>query len=427
MSKLVVLTFGKGNLNDGFPVTLEIGEENVRSPIKIIGNLPRAPELIEAYYNWRAYYRRLKWTYRNLKYKEDQVKNVSLIQDCATNAQTLITSLNVWLDSVEFLRIKERLLKKLQPSEEIRIQIQTRDIQLRQLPWHLWNLILDDYPKAEITFSIPESEEIVISTPETQKKRVKILALLGDNTNLQIEKDLEILQKQLPDAYILPLFQPNLKDLNDKLWEQEWDILFFAGHSTGATIEGRIYINQNESITIEDLKFALKKAIYHRLKLAIFNSCDGLKLAQKLEDLQMSASIVMREQIPDEAAQKFLAYFLKPFAEEGKSLYISVREAREQLHGLKNQYPYASWLPVICEYPTAPTLTWQNLGGLLPCPYRGLFAFQEKDHSVFFGREAFTNQLLEAVKQKPLVVVLETFWEWQVFCGICRFASLSTP
>ena len=41
-----------------------------------------------------------------------------------------------------------------------------------------------------------------------------------------------------------------------------------------------------------------------------------------------------------------------------------------------------------------------------PCPYRGLFAFREKDAPFFFGREAFTVQLVEAVQQQSLVAVL---------------------
>lgn len=39
-------------------------------------------------------------------------------------------------------------------------------------------------------------------------------------------------------------------------------------------------------------------------------------------------------------------------------------------------------------------------------PYRGLFAFREPDAPYFFGREAFTEQLLTAVSQQPLVAVL---------------------
>ncbi|MGD2178227.1 MAG: BTAD domain-containing putative transcriptional regulator, partial [Anaerolineae bacterium] len=40
------------------------------------------------------------------------------------------------------------------------------------------------------------------------------------------------------------------------------------------------------------------------------------------------------------------------------------------------------------------------------CPYRGLGAFQEVDAPFFFGREDFTARLVEAVGEKPLVVVI---------------------
>src|SRR6266496_2788372 len=41
-----------------------------------------------------------------------------------------------------------------------------------------------------------------------------------------------------------------------------------------------------------------------------------------------------------------------------------------------------------------------------PCPYRGLFAFQEQDASVFFGRETFTDQLVEAVQRQSSFAII---------------------
>ena len=41
-----------------------------------------------------------------------------------------------------------------------------------------------------------------------------------------------------------------------------------------------------------------------------------------------------------------------------------------------------------------------------PCPYRGLFAFREQDAPFFFGREAFTEQLVEAAQKKSLIAVI---------------------
>ena len=41
-----------------------------------------------------------------------------------------------------------------------------------------------------------------------------------------------------------------------------------------------------------------------------------------------------------------------------------------------------------------------------PCPYRGLFAFQEEDAPYFFGREAFSRQLIEMVQAQVLIAVV---------------------
>lgn len=43
---------------------------------------------------------------------------------------------------------------------------------------------------------------------------------------------------------------------------------------------------------------------------------------------------------------------------------------------------------------------------IVHCPYRGLFAFQEEDEPFFFGRETFTQQLVNFVHQKLFVAVI---------------------
>jgi DNA-binding SARP family transcriptional activator/energy-coupling factor transporter ATP-binding protein EcfA2 len=47
-----------------------------------------------------------------------------------------------------------------------------------------------------------------------------------------------------------------------------------------------------------------------------------------------------------------------------------------------------------------------SLRDLPPCPYRGLFPFREENAPYFFGREAFTTRLVEAVHRQPLTVVI---------------------
>jgi CHASE2 domain-containing sensor protein len=70
----------------------------------------------------------------------------------------------------------------------------------------------------------------------------------------------------------------------------------------------------------------------------------------------------MREPVPDRIAQCFLKYFLEEYA-SGQSLYQSVRQARSRLQGLEDQFPCATWLPVIFQNPAAQPPTWQSLVG----------------------------------------------------------------
>ncbi|NJO31540.1 MAG: myosin kinase [Richelia sp. SL_2_1] len=153
-----------------------------------------------------------------------------------------------------------------------------------------------------------------------------------------------------------------------------------------------------------ELRDSLQTAIQQRLQLAIFNSCDGLGIAAELESLHIPQVIVMREPVPDFVAQEFLKYFLEAFT-NGRSLCIAVGYARRQLAMLEDDFPCASWLPVIVQNQLEMPPTWQSLG-VTRSPYRGLMAFREEDTDNFFGREAFVEQLLIDVNRKALVAVI---------------------
>ena len=275
-------------------------------------------------------------------------------EKCDHAASNLRHNLNEWLKAEPFRPLRERWLEQLQADEELRVILQTQDRQLQRLPWHLCDLF-EDYDRAEIALSNLNYEEIEPSFSSGSK--VRILAILGDSRGIDTEEDRNSLQ-QLPNAEVTFLEEPQRQQLSDHLWEQSWDILFFAGHSSSpADASGRIYFNSSESLTVAELKHGLQKAIEQGLQLAIFNSCDGLGLAQDLADLSLSQVIVMREPVPDQVAQEFLKYFLSTFA-DGKSLYLAVKKARERLERMEKNFPCATWLPVIYQNPAVEPLTW---------------------------------------------------------------------
>jgi len=295
---------------------------------------------------------------RKLEAKAAQTTNFS-IRDVHTKADILSRNFNLWLKSPQFSHVREELVAHLNENDEVRFMLQTSNIQVRQLPWHLWD-ILERYRNAEVSISAPNYRQVI--SPKTSKNQVNILAILGDNTGINVEKDRAILNS-IPNSKTHFLVKPERKQLNDQLWEQPWDILFFAGHSRTEGETGIIYINDTDSLNIGELRYALKKAIASGLQLAIFNSCDGLGLAQELAELNIPQIVVMREPVPDEVAQEFLKYFIRFFA-SGKSFYLAVREARERLQGLESHFPYASWLPVICQNPAESPVSWQELSGI---------------------------------------------------------------
>jgi hypothetical protein len=368
MSKLAVIKFVNGSLENGFSVILQISEDGDRPFFQTIGHLPPAPEIDQSYSAWQDAYRSLgmsvrrKVPQRNLRLEvpEEQLTNISVTNDCDKAAQLLCNHLNDWLRSESFRAVREGLLENLKRSDEIRVVLQTENIQLKRLPWHLWEII-ERYPRAEIALGAPTYGRVQRNW--THHARVKVLAILGSREGINLEAD-QALIHQLPDAEVKFLVEPKRKQLNDQLWECGWDVLFFAGHSSsqpdGET--GRIYINDSESLTIVQLRYALKKAVENGLKLAIFNSCDGLGLARDLADLQIPQIIIMREPIPDQVAQEFLKSFLAAFS-RGESFYLAMREARERLQGLEDQYPCATWLPIICQNPAETPPTWASWCG----------------------------------------------------------------
>ncbi|HAX80574.1 MAG TPA: adenylate cyclase [Cyanobacteria bacterium UBA11372] len=382
MSKLVVLELDGDFEQQGFRATLEISADGDDSPnryalqqqtIKIKGNLPANPELAAILQqHWQEKYRSLGAPARRIKIKKIIHKGSinQRLKECRESAYQLQSYLNSWLKSESFREIDSRLREEIHPGEAIRFLIRTDDFHLQKLPWHLWDFF-ERYRYAEVALSPLESKTGGDFRQKNPRSGIKLLVILGHKEGIDIDADLCLL-KNLPQIEPVVLVEPQAREINNQLWEQSWDIIFFAGHSETEGETGRIYINPTDSITIQELWYGLRKAVERGLKLAIFNSCDGLGLARQLDDLQIPQMIVMRELIPDRVAQEFLKHFLKAFA-GGKSLYLAVREARQRLHDeLEREFPCASWLPVIFQHPAFIPPTWQQLKGVnrrqLPIP-----------------------------------------------------------
>lgn len=434
MHKLVVIHLGNGDLYQGFPhVTVQLWELGHRVPEQFIGSLPPAPHLAALYRHWQAMYQGFcdrqailmrsalatqsdpisdpvaeeDWADDELEIDESAITNISQVTFDGI-FQQLQTSLNHYLKSEGIFNLSQQLLSRLDPTIEVRFILETNDDLMRRLPWQHCKFY-QNYPNAELALSQPEYKRQHLASVNPARNHVRILAILGNSQGIDLNVERHFLEA-LPDAQTVFLVQPSQQELTTHLQDTAgWDILFFAGHSQTEGETGRLYLNDHpthNSIALEELEPTLQSAIDRGLKLAIFNSCDGLGLAASLERFHIPVVIVMREPVPNRVAQTFFQHFLHAFAVERLSLYLAVQQARRQLRGLEDIFPGASCLPVICQNPAVEAPTWVQLGGKPPCPYRGLFAFQEADAALFFGRERVIQTLVAAVKQQPLVAVI---------------------
>ncbi len=366
MNKLVILKF-QGSLETGFNVSLSITEDKKEGAtvFENDGSLPPNPELLQAYNAWhRSYNHRVENSRIKIpQNNNDRVLEINFI------SQKLSKDFNLWMSYQGFQEIKEQCQTNLQSDRETRFLIRTDCNELQELPWHEWSLI-KNLDNAEVAIGLLGSQTRIANKVSRQSPKIKILAIIGnskgmdDNQEIHIEVDKKKLENITDtDAQIRFLIEPKRAEISDRLWEECWDIIFFAGHSKTSEDnpnQGVISINQEEELNLTELKNGLQKAIDRGLQLAIFNSCDGLGLARELQRLNIPQVIVMKEPVPDEVAQKFLEYFLRNFAEENKSLYQSVREARKRLEELESNFPYASWLPIIGQNALTIPKTWND-------------------------------------------------------------------
>ncbi len=361
MVKDIILIIAEdGSFEKGFSLTLQIRQQSQPIINEMTVSLSPNLELLrlqnhlrQKYQNWGVTHR--WWRSQRIIPVEGQITHVaSTYQDCLDLANSLCEKFNQWLNQPSLRQLERLILSQVNQQDSPRFIVKTANLSLQRLPWHLWDFIKESYPDAEVIIGTNVA-------PSTQPLSypVKILVILGSDEQIDIQVDREIIT-QLPHTQVEILHQPERHQLAEALLEKSWDILFFAGHSSTNDQQdaGSIYLNSYDSLTLQEWDLILDKAVKNGLKLAIFNSCDGLGLAKGLTCLKtpLPHIIVMREPIHDQLAQLFLKHFLKLFS-QGLSLENALTNTRHYLTSLEPNSPCASWLPILLQNPEAPSLT----------------------------------------------------------------------
>ncbi len=379
---IFVLRISDGSFATGFSAILEViepGRVNEQQKYQF----PAFAQIPEAYQQWKTSYSDLsnasgapvgntraiqpvigQITQRSYAERQSRCKQ-------ATDAFEKICT--AWFKQPNFEALRRSILSavQLRQLQQIPVLLEANtsssdeNTLLQKLPWHVWELFDQDLRRSEMILNAP-----VAANNHQLSAPVKILAIFGTHSGgLQLNGDLATLQTHLGDkgALLTLLDQPSPRELQESLRQKSWDILFFAGHSNScAEVSGGvIHLQEGVVLSLRDLRASLNQAVENGLKLAIFNSCDGLDLASYLAERKVPISIVMREPVPDRVARYFLKYFLEEFSQGQLNLQAAVRVAREQLQWLEadglQACPAATWLPIICQNPNQSPLFWPAL------------------------------------------------------------------
>ncbi|MCM1985351.1 CHASE2 domain-containing protein [Lyngbya confervoides] len=318
------------------------------------GRLPPNEALEQIYQSWQLSYRCWGGSHR-LEPLEGEPTNISHRENCQRDSQALQEAFNQWLRAEAFRPIREMLLRFLNPQDGGRILVQSSSVDLQRLPWQNWE-ILANFPHLTLVMVPGRYESLPLHRTQAPQAQVRILAVLSPDAHMDLQGDLAAL-KDLPRADLHLIQAPTQQLLTDSLWAQPWDIFFFAGHSRGQASQGEVVLAAQRWTPIGLMRYALQRSARQGLRLAIFNSCDGLAIAQEFVQHKIPFIITMREAVPDPVAQSFLRYFLLAYA-TGEALEVAFEQARQRLEALEADYPCATWLPVLMCNPSCPAPTW---------------------------------------------------------------------
>ncbi len=298
--------------------------------LRLTAKLPYSDVLTTRYQSWQDAYLKFYNTGFRARIEQSGAGTLPEVDWRARLVQAeaaLLSEFHFWLSSAELLPMRSAIAKAAVGAETIDdvvdVLLTCDSPLLERLPWETWELGTEFGITKTIRLARSPSTIRAETMQRKRRGRLRILAILGDETGLDFKADREAMQVLAPIADITFVgwqwgqAQPDLKATICRAIadEQGWDILFFAGHSNETDLTGgELVIAPHESLFIQELARPLTIAKDKGLQFAIFNSCNGLSLAHTLIDLGLSQVAIMREPIHNRVAQEFLIGFVNGLA-----------------------------------------------------------------------------------------------------------------
>ena len=343
----------------------------------------RYPEsLSNLYQKWRNayfnYYQSLRVTAKKIIINQSPKDYHRVLRD---SHYQLIDEFQCWLLSPELVTIRRQIVSIINnnPQENLDLLIACYPNELTRLPWETWDIGSDLAAKNQVRIARTTINSSSGIKTVSRSCKPRILAIIGYDPNLDFSQDIQTIKSlsKLADIdFIGNKLVKNDSDLREQVFDKitsvdGWDILFFIGHSNEANWGGEFYLAPNLSLKIEDMQESLSEAAKNGLKLAFFNSCSGIDLAESLIQLGLSQVIVMREAVNNTVASQFLEKFVTSLSE-----YKNVQEALIDYYSffkqenIQQKYPSAYLIPSLYRHPNSKLFrfqTWQeNITNWLP-------------------------------------------------------------
>ncbi|BAY93484.1 forkhead associated family protein [Tolypothrix sp. PCC 7601] len=257
----------------------------------------------------------------------------------------------------------------------LRLRLEIRDPDLIALPWEIMQREPGQSAMSlsqDIVFSRTTSE--VESLPYLRTDQaLNILLVLGEDQDLDLEKEAEILTQTLTKAgplgsnsqgyapcMVHTLLQPTPQELIEELETKAYNVFFYAGHGFPDPDGGLLLLRPGMRLNGIELAQVLTK---NGVKLAVFNACWGAQpasannqaipsssLAEVLIRHGVPAVLGMRDEIADRESHSFIQAFTEALRSR-KPIDEAVAEARQELLTLYKFNQPAWTLPVLYQHP----------------------------------------------------------------------------
>lgn len=332
------------------------------------------------------------------------VNVASRVDELRTDIQNLRHQLDLALRQDSWLPIREQLLHSMvgiDRDESIRLVILTDDLDVQSLPIENTQFITD-------TLSKNSSVNVVFAPKKQPKKLVwndtpKILLILGSQKDIDTQAQIQIdeIEKSFPAQAIFEKLQhPSKEEVLKTIGDRVFDVIIMVGHSRAndSGIDGKIDINERDSISIQEFTQPLKNSVNNGLKLVILAGCSSIGVARALASTQIGVPNVIAFRVPVHyrVLKLFFDRLFNYWITESQSLEVALTKTRGELSILDGDCPGSSILPILFTSPYDRPL-------MFPPKTRSLW--QSILHSLVFHPLVTKKSREKSVKIPPLAFI----------------------